>query len=97
MTSLAALPYSDLFASGSYDGHIRIWRLDQGLRFFNLLFAIPAVGFVNSLQLLQPKEGEEVYIVAALGQEHRLGRWQKVKEAKNTAFVAQMSLSHKQS
>ncbi|KAG8822168.1 pre-rRNA processing protein [Serendipita sp. 411] len=54
ITSLAALPYSDIFASGSWDGWIRLWRLDAKLRSFEPLEnAIPILGVVNSLQLVQ--------------------------------------------
>lgn len=52
ITSLACLPYGDVFASGSWDGEIRLWKLDRSLRSFKLLSTIPAVGFVNSLQLV---------------------------------------------
>ncbi|KAG8835845.1 pre-rRNA processing protein [Serendipita sp. 399] len=54
ITSLAALPYSDIFASGSWDGWIRLWRLDTKLRSFEPLnITIPIAGVVNSLQLIQ--------------------------------------------
>ncbi|CAD6901644.1 unnamed protein product [Tilletia controversa] len=55
ITSLSCLPYGDVFASGSWDGHVRLWALDRQLRSFAPLpFTIEAPGFVNSLQLLTP-------------------------------------------
>lgn len=54
ITSLGCLRYSNIFASGSYDGSIRIWQLDHKLKSFSLAGTIPAVGIVNSLQLLSP-------------------------------------------
>lgn len=54
ITSLACLPYGDIFASGSWDGRIRLWSLDLQLRSFKPLTTIAAPGFVNSLQLFQP-------------------------------------------
>lgn len=52
ITSLACLPYGDIFASGSWDGAIRLWKLDRSLRNFKPLATVPALGFVNSLQLV---------------------------------------------
>lgn len=57
VTSLACLPYGDVFASGSWDGSIRLWSLDRQLRSFKPLTTIAAPGFVNSLQLFQPPRG----------------------------------------
>ncbi|GLB36668.1 putative WD domain, G-beta repeat [Lyophyllum shimeji] len=54
ITSLASLRYSDLIASGSWEGDIRIWKLDSKLKSFSLVGTIPAPGVVNSLQLLSP-------------------------------------------
>ena len=54
ITSVACLPYGDVFASGSWDGVIRLWALDSSLRSFRFLFDVPAPGVVNSLQLLTP-------------------------------------------
>lgn len=106
ITSLACLPYGDLFASGalghtlyagrsdslagSWDGFIRLWKLDRALRTFSPLFVLPAVGFVNSLHLSSAKTSKEVILAAALGQEPRLGRWMRKKEARNVALVVKL-------
>ena len=37
ITALRTLPYSDLFVSGSWDGHIRVWRLSDDKKKFELL------------------------------------------------------------
>ncbi|EPQ29507.1 uncharacterized protein PFL1_02726 [Pseudozyma flocculosa PF-1] len=155
ITSLACLPYGDVFASGSWSSEIRVWALDSRLRSFSALFRIPAIGFINSLQLVQPppsslsidaetgrktsgiilpalwkrrdglsssssslvpvddeegdsetiedpeeqegegergmvrgsKESVPPFLVAAIGQEPKFGRWFKIKEAKNGALV----------
>ncbi|PSR72146.1 hypothetical protein PHLCEN_2v11994 [Hermanssonia centrifuga] len=52
VTALGCLRYSDLFASGSWDGEIRLWKLDPKLKSFSLVGSIPALGVVNSLQVL---------------------------------------------
>ncbi|KAI0654177.1 WD40-repeat-containing domain protein [Cubamyces menziesii] len=54
VTALASLRYSDLFASGSWDGEIRLWKVDQKLKSFSPIGTIPALGVVNSLQFLTP-------------------------------------------
>ncbi|KAN0059633.1 pre-rRNA processing protein [Thecaphora frezii] len=154
ITSLACLPYGDVFASGSWSNEIRLWALDANLRSFTALFSIPVVGFINSLQLVLPppssahrdaasgrtvslaiapnkwkrrgglaslpcsstgredaeekeqdeeeeeergrpvrgtKESVPPILVAAVGQEHKFGRWFKIKEAKNGAVVVPLS------
>jgi len=54
ITALATLRYSDLFASGSWDGVTRLWRIEGNGRSFSLVAEVSAPGFVNSLQLLSP-------------------------------------------
>ncbi|KAG8791182.1 pre-rRNA processing protein [Ceratobasidium sp. 428] len=54
ITALGAVRYGDVFASGSYDSTIRLWKLDEKSRSFSALSTIPAPGFINSLQLLTP-------------------------------------------
>ncbi|KAJ7045354.1 WD40-repeat-containing domain protein [Mycena alexandri] len=54
VTAVASLRYSDLIASGSWEGDIRIWKLDAKLRSFALVGTVPAPGVVNSLQFLSP-------------------------------------------
>ncbi|KAJ4473770.1 WD40-repeat-containing domain protein [Lentinula aciculospora] len=63
ITALASLRYSDLFASGSYDGNIRLWKLSSSskknegqLSTFTLLCTIPCAGVINSLQFVTPEE-----------------------------------------
>ncbi|KAF9492701.1 WD40 repeat-like protein [Pleurotus eryngii] len=57
VTALASLRYSDIFASGSWDGGIRIWKLDQKLKSFELAGKLSLPGVINSLQLLSPPKG----------------------------------------
>ncbi|RPD58341.1 WD40 repeat-like protein [Lentinus tigrinus ALCF2SS1-7] len=57
ITSLGSLRYSDLFASGSWDGEIRLWKLDAKLKSFALVGTFSALGVVNSLQFVSPPTG----------------------------------------
>ncbi|KAJ6597528.1 WD40-repeat-containing domain protein [Mycena vulgaris] len=54
VTAVASLRYSDLIASGSWEGDIRIWKLDAKLKSFALVSTVPAPGVVNSLQFFTP-------------------------------------------
>jgi ribosomal RNA-processing protein 9 len=65
---------------GSCDGSVRIWR--SGKKILQV-FSIPVQGFVNCLEFSQ--DGD--YLVVAIGQEHRLGRWWKLKEVKNQVII----------
>ncbi|KAH6570267.1 hypothetical protein BASA60_007871 [Batrachochytrium salamandrivorans] len=130
ITALASVPYSDLFASGSCDGYVKLWKISDNKRSFSLLNSIPMCGFVNSIKFFnaplpnimeadadtkllikEDKDNQATSAVAArikakanaqklaeslkktlhiavgTGQEHRLGRWWRVKEAKNQVVV----------
>lgn len=62
---------------------IRVWKLGENYRDLILLFEVPVRGFVNSLAFTN--DGSK--LIAAIGQEHRLGRWWRIKEAKNSVMV----------
>ena len=83
VSSIATLTNTDLFASGSNDGFIRVWKLEKSFREIKLKFEIPVAGFVNSLAFTS--DGSS--LIAGIGQEHRLGRWWRLKEAKNVILV----------
>ncbi|KAF9955037.1 pre-rRNA processing protein [Mortierella alpina] len=83
ITSLASLRYSDMFVSGSWDGTVRVWQIGKNMKNFALLSTIPMIGVVNDLQLYQPTLSKKTLLVAAVGQEHKLGRWLRIKEARN--------------
>jgi ribosomal RNA-processing protein 9 len=89
ITSIATLINTDLIASGSYDGFIRIWKLNKNNREIVLKFEIPVTGFVNSLQFTNNGD----FLIAGIGQEHRLGRWWALKEAKNKILIIPLQKS----
>ena len=83
ISSIATLLNTDLVASGSRDGVIRLWRCSDSFRSLNPLFEIKLTGFINGL-FFTP-DGTE--LIAGIGQEHRLGRWWRISEAKNSIVI----------
>lgn len=86
--SLATLLNADVFASGSYDNQIRVWKVSDSYKNIEPLFTVPSVGFVNSIQFTS--NGRQLY--AALGQEHKSGRWFKQSNAKNGLLIVNLSI-----
>lgn len=88
ITSLATYLNSDVFASGSYDNNIRLWKVCEGYRSISLLFCIKIEGFVNCLQFTS--DGKKLY--GAIGQEHKLGRWWRTTNAKNNLLIVNLNI-----
>ncbi|KAJ3145885.1 pre-rRNA processing protein [Geranomyces michiganensis] len=144
ITALAAVKYTDMFASGSADGYLRLWKVDSGKKRFQMIACIPMPGFINSLAFFeapsvpasptptqtpttpqsdqtttptQPTSaaarlasaraaaaagaassrrgaataaaaaGDSLHLAIAIGQEHRLGRWWRIKDVRNEVRV----------
>lgn len=83
ISSVAALQNSDTVASGSNNSKVQLWKCGEGFRNLKPLFSIPLTGFVNSLKFSNSGN----FLVAGVGQEHRLGRWWRIKEAKNGLYI----------
>uniref|UniRef100_A0A8D3DHF1 U3 small nucleolar RNA-interacting protein 2 n=1 Tax=Scophthalmus maximus TaxID=52904 RepID=A0A8D3DHF1_SCOMX len=83
VASVAALQNSDTVASGSHNSHVQLWKCGQYYRRLERLFSVPVSGFVNSLKFSSSGQ----FLVAGVGQEHRLGRWWRLKEAKNGIYI----------
>ncbi|ODQ79928.1 hypothetical protein BABINDRAFT_161594 [Babjeviella inositovora NRRL Y-12698] len=91
ITSIYALPYSDIFVSGSWDGKLRLWKLEANLRQFTLLKELDgAKGLVTKLEMFEGKsdDGEYIKVVGSMSKEHRLGRWCKVPGGRNALYSA---------
>lgn len=86
ISSVAALHNTDLVASGSKDSNIRLWQCSKGYKSLLPLFNIPVVGFVNALEFSE----DGTMLVAGVGQEHRLGRWWSLKQAKNQVIILRL-------
>ncbi|XP_053932838.1 U3 small nucleolar RNA-interacting protein 2 [Cuculus canorus] len=83
ISAVAALRNSDLLATGSHSASVKLWKCGEGFRKLEPLWDIPLVGFVNSLKFSATGD----FLVAGVGQEHRLGRWWRLKEAKNCICI----------
>ncbi|XP_004715312.2 U3 small nucleolar RNA-interacting protein 2 [Echinops telfairi] len=83
VSAVAALPNTDLVATGSHSSCVRLWQCGEGFRRLAPLCDIPLVGFINSLKFSSTGD----FLVAGVGQEHRLGRWWRVKEARNSVCI----------
>ncbi|CCH42291.1 putative WD repeat-containing protein [Wickerhamomyces ciferrii] len=78
ITSIHAIPYSNVFISGSWNGKLKVWKLDEKLRSFSLLGELPnARGVVTRIDVAEygNNNQESFRVIAALSKEHRLGRW----------------------
>lgn len=69
--------------TGACDGSVKLWKMGDHYRTITLMFDVPICGFVNCLAFTN--DGRQ--LVAAVGQEHRLGRWWRIKEAVNSIVV----------
>ncbi|CCH60331.1 hypothetical protein TBLA_0C05340 [Henningerozyma blattae CBS 6284] len=92
ITALYAIPYSDVFISGSWNGTLKVWKIGENLREFELLGELDNCrGVVNKIQVVeQGKHGKETFrVLASVGKEHKLGRWLgKVPGARNGIYSA---------
>ncbi|XP_070700681.1 U3 small nucleolar RNA-interacting protein 2 isoform X1 [Pempheris klunzingeri] len=87
VVSVAALQNSDTVASGasgcSHNSQVQLWKCSQNFRGLERLFSVPVSGFINSLKFSSSGQ----FLVVGVGQEHRLGRWWRIKEAKNGIYI----------
>ena len=90
ITSVGALKGSDLVASGSSDGYMRLWKAMMGQtideRGIEPVGMVPIHGFINDIAV-GPKAR---FCVVAVGQEPALGRWSRVANAKNRFGIIQL-------
>lgn len=91
ITSLATILNSDIFASGSYDNNIRLWKVCEAYRKVVPMFSVVANGFVNGIQFTA--DGRNLF--AVLGQEHKNGRWWRLPACKNGVLVVSFQINVK--
>eukprot|EP00577_Skeletonema_sp_RCC1716_P010845 CAMPEP_0113397734 /NCGR_PEP_ID=MMETSP0013_2-20120614/14553_1 /TAXON_ID=2843 ORGANISM="Skeletonema costatum, Strain 1716" /NCGR_SAMPLE_ID=MMETSP0013_2 /ASSEMBLY_ACC=CAM_ASM_000158 /LENGTH=504 /DNA_ID=CAMNT_0000282367 /DNA_START=19 /DNA_END=1533 /DNA_ORIENTATION=+ /assembly_acc=CAM_ASM_000158 len=86
--SCGALGLSDVLATGSSDGYLRLWKVNTDGKDAGItpLESIPVHGYINSI--VMGPEGK--FCVVAVGQEPRLGRWDRVARAKNRVAIIRL-------
>jgi len=84
-----AVGLSDVLATGSNDGYLRLWRVSTAEKGAGItpLDTVPIHGHINSIAMGPGGK----FCVAAVGQEPRLGRWDRVPRAKNRFAIIQLN------
>jgi ribosomal RNA-processing protein 9 len=86
MNSVSSCPYTDILASGSSDGAVRLWQVQSDEPMLQQVAEVPVAGHINSLDF-----GASGSILAcAVGQEPRLGRWTVQKKARNGICIIRL-------
>lgn len=123
ITALAAVPFTNIIISGSWDGQVRAWKISEDKRRLESLgpvgcraktitrfnddgeAEIGAVdeevttetttvrGVINDLAVFERGDrGQDgISIVAAVGKEHRLGRWASIPGGRNYSMLFNVS------
>ncbi|MES1919597.1 hypothetical protein MHBO_001398 [Bonamia ostreae] len=76
--------WSDLVATGSSDGFLRFWRIlgETGNTQIKQIGKVKLEGYINSLKFNVSRNS----LLVGVGREHRFGRWEVIKMAKNQVF-----------
>ncbi len=94
ISSLRAAPQSDLLASGSCDGVLRLWKASAevgGAAALREVAQLEVAGFVNGIDLsVSPSR---TALAVATGSEHRLGRWWHLPGNRNKVIVFTLNQS----
>ncbi|KAG7344637.1 WD-40 repeat-containing protein [Nitzschia inconspicua] len=90
ITALGSLRGSDMVVTGSCDGHLRLWKVMMGQtldsRSIEPMETIPLSGYVNGIAV-GPKAR---FCVVAVGQEPKMGRFDRVAGAKNRFGIVRL-------
>ncbi|KAF2073006.1 hypothetical protein CYY_005684 [Polysphondylium violaceum] len=85
ITSIATIKNSDILASGACDGKVRLWGiLGEKLKEIN---SVDIKGFVNDMVFAS----DASFLLVASSQEHKFGRWKRLKEGKNCLIFINLS------
>lgn len=77
VSSVASIKMSNIVATGSNDGFVRLWNANAEERVLAPVVEVPMAGCVNALALT-PR-----LLVAGCGREHKYGRWWTLKGSLN--------------
>ena len=107
ISAIATQHNTDLIVSASCDGVVRLWKCTEKFRSLVEIAAIPidsylksvksenssveswTSGFVNSVCVHPTGKA----LIIGIGQEHRLGRWWRFKEARNGILIVPFSFN----
>ncbi|CAJ0573171.1 unnamed protein product, partial [Mesorhabditis spiculigera] len=87
VVSVAACPFTDLAASGSGEGQLRLWRIAQDYRSIVLIYEYEMFGFVNDMRF----SADGKILACGVGKEHKFGRWWIDEDAQNSIVVLALS------
>ncbi|KAF1824579.1 WD40 repeat-like protein [Dissoconium aciculare CBS 342.82] len=100
ITALRAIPFSNIFVTGSWDGYVRVWKISTDKRRIESLGRVGSLtdgtiknvrveGIINDLAIIDvgDRASDGVIVIAAVGKSHRLGNWKEYKEGKNYAVL----------
>ncbi|KAK6202477.1 Rrp9 protein [Scheffersomyces amazonensis] len=89
LTAIHAIPFSDVFITGSHDGTVKIWKIDsEGLRSFKLIGTVTNIkGYVVRIDSVEIPDQKKVSIFVLTSKEHKFGRWfDKIEGARNALY-----------
>ncbi|EMG48504.1 RRP9 Ribosomal RNA-processing protein 9 [Candida maltosa Xu316] len=76
ITAIHAVPYTDIFITGSFGGSVKIWQLGEQLRSFTLIGEIKNLnGCVAKIDAVEVPGTKTLKVYVLLSKEHKFGRW----------------------
>lgn len=76
ITAIYAIPYTDLFITGSFGGSVKIWQLGEGLRSFKQIGEVHNLnGCVVKIEAVEVPGTKSLKVFVLLSKEHKFGRW----------------------
>ncbi|KAK6456492.1 component of small subunit processosome [Scheffersomyces xylosifermentans] len=95
ITAIHAVPFSDVFITGSFDGSIKVWQVDNDrLHRFKLIGSISNVnGYVVRIDSAEismdgSEKNKKLSVYALVSKEHKFGRWLGKVEGGRNALVS---------